>query len=87
MTMHTTHALYEELNRALVEINKQIEDIKLNFELRKQLREFPENADVYGLRLPTGVPILETMLAARAQLLSGMAALKAADIASKAPRR
>ena len=37
-------------------------------------------------QIDNGKPILSDLMVAKAQLLSGMAALKAADLNSKAPR-
>lgn len=85
--MHTTHSLYAELHINLNEINRQIEAIKREIELSLPEGEKPDPDIMYGLNNGSGNFLLKDLLIAKAQLLSGMAALKAADMAQKAPKR
>jgi hypothetical protein len=85
--MHTTQALYDELRATLSEIDKQIEVIKTT------TRQFPYDVEpvdadqIYKWRNTDGKPVLSDMLLARANTLSGMAALKVADAGNRGPGR
>lgn len=81
--MHNTHTLYEELNRAHNNINQQITAVIQETDKRISVLPYPDDVTVYDMRNSDGTPVLAQLLAAKAQLLSGMAALKAADVASK----
>lgn len=85
--MHGMSDLYTELHRTHLEINKQIEAIKNDVAMHVPEGEKPDPDVYYQLNDGRGNFILADMLAAKAQVLSGMAALKAADVSSKAPRR
>jgi hypothetical protein len=84
--MHTTQALYDALNAHNLVLDKQIENVTK--EAEKHIGEWPyaEGQTVYDQRTRDGKPVLAELLAAKAQVLSGMAVLKAADMNSKAPR-
>jgi hypothetical protein len=84
--MHNTQALYGALNDQLHTINEQIEAVKKR--AQKQIDDFPwatEAMTVFDVQDTTGKNVLTDLLVAKAQVLSGMAALKAADLSSKAP--
>lgn len=85
--MHTTDGLYKELNDALIEVEKQLKHIKNDIQLQYPGVDPGKLGVAYWTRLPDGSYVLERLLAAKAQLLSGMAALKAADLASKTPKK
>ena len=83
--MHTTQTLYDNLGSTLLEINKQIEAVKRDVLLRLP-GDFPADPDaVYDAKNSDGSFVLTDLLAAKAQALSGMAALKTAEMASKRP--
>lgn len=86
--MHNMGSLYDELHKALLDINKQIDAIKGTIGAYTEYDEETEKyvvkaLDPYGQRDDDGKFILSDVLAAKAQILSGMAALKAADVASR----
>jgi hypothetical protein len=80
MPMHTTNTLYDELSRALIEVDKQIKHVKEP--IRQSYPE--EKRDRINVWYWTfgqdGKPILSDLLCARAQILNGMAVLKAATV-------
>lgn len=85
--MHTTDALYTQLHMAHIELDRQISSVR-----DRILMQQPDNQAVdpnvfYRAQYPDGKFMLSELLAAKAQLLSGMAALKAADVSSKAQQR
>lgn len=80
----TTQALYEALRANLAEIEMQIKHIKNDIALQYPEEDRDKINVWYWMQKPNGTYVLEEMLAAKAQILSGMAALKAADVASKA---
>lgn len=82
--MHTTQALYDQLTVQLSQVNQQIDAITENFNKRNENSPYPDLHTVYSEMDRNGRPILEAMLSAKAQILSGMAALKAAELQSKA---
>lgn len=84
--MHTTTMLYDELVKTLRDIDLQTKHIKNDIALQYPEQDRAKINVWFWTRLPDGRYVLEDMLAARAQILSGMAALKAADLASKTPK-
>lgn len=85
--MHNMGGLYDQLRTSLSEIDMQIKHVK-NDIARQYPEEEREKINVwYWTYRGDGKPVLEDLLIARANLLSAMANLKAADVASKAPRR
>jgi hypothetical protein len=85
--MHTSQALYDAMRSHLSTIDSQIDAIRRDFENSGPIHHTKQESDIYRLKHMDGTYVLSELLAAKAQMLSGMAALKAADIASKAPRR
>ena len=88
--MHSSQNLYDELNRALVEVNRQIKTAidEISSGTWINLEESRvENYDPYIQRDRNGQFILTPLIAAKAQILSAMAALKAAEMQPKGPRR
>ena len=83
--MHTTQGLYDQLAGALADVNRQLADIREDAEKQIAVLPYPDEVSPSMLKHTDGTFILERMLAAKAQILSGMAALKAAELASKAP--
>lgn len=81
--MHTPQALYDTLNESRIEIDKQI--AATTEDLEKQIAVLPylENVTVYQIKNRDGTFVLASMLAARAQILSSMAALKVASMQPK----
>lgn len=78
--MHTIPTLYDEVNRALIEIDLQIKHVKNDIK-----REYPEDQQEkinvwYWTRNPDGTYVLADLLVARARLLSAMAELRVASI-------
>lgn len=85
--MHNSDTLYAELNKHLFHLTQQIDAVMVDTQKSIDLLPYPENVTVFNMKTAEGIPVLSTLLCAKAQLLSGMAALKAADVASKQPRR
>lgn len=85
--MHNTAGLYNLLKESLAEINSQI--VATTEDLQKQIDVLPhpDLASVYQLKHRDGSYPLTPLLAAKAQVLSGMAALKAADLQQRTSRR
>lgn len=81
--MHNTPTLYAALNDQLVELDKQIVAMKRQLEAQIKVLPYPDEVTVYDMKLRDGSFPLTPLLAARAQVLSGMAALKAADLANR----
>lgn len=81
--MHNTSTLYSELNKALVENEKQIGAITKDLEKRIEALPYPGEVSVYEMKNREGKHIMVDLLVARAQILNGMASLKAADLISK----
>lgn len=77
--MHTTQTLYDQLNNTLLEINVQIRGIKKNTESYIAAHEKP-GTTVYDMKNSDGHGVLENMLLAKAQVLAGMATLKASAV-------
>lgn len=85
--MHNTTGLYNMLKDNLAEINRQIAATTEDLEKQIAVLPYPDLTSVYQIKHRDGSHVLAPLLAAKAQVLSGMAALKAADLQSKAPRR
>lgn len=84
--MHNTQALYGALNDQLHTINEQIAIVTRD--AQKMIDDSPwldETTTVMEIKQTDGKYVLTDLLVAKAQVLSGMAALKAADVSSKAP--
>lgn len=85
--MPTASAIYTELARSLQEVELQIKHVKNDIAIQYP----PEKRDSlnvwYWTRNPDGTYVLADLLCAKASIVSSMANLKAADAASKAPRR
>lgn len=84
--MHSTSTLYQALNQQLIEIDEQINAMKADLQKQIEVLPYPDDVTVYQMKNRDGSFVLVDMLAARAQIVSGMAALKAADVASKSPK-
>lgn len=82
---HTAQNLYDNLANLLLEINKQIDSVKVETVKKIQAQPYPDLVTVYDMREQSGRPVLADLLVAKAQVLSGMAALKTADGPSKPP--
>lgn len=85
--MHNTAGLYNLLKENLAQINSQIASITNDVEKQIAVLPYPDMVTVYQWKNRDGTFVLTDLLAAKAQILSAMAALKAADMQSKAPRR
>jgi hypothetical protein len=87
--MHNLPGLYDILNAQRIELDKQIEEVKDDFLVKKHNGPLThvDSFTVYQAVRPDGVPLLEPLMIARANVLAAMANLKAADMNSKAPRR
>lgn len=85
--MHHTNSLYDMLKDNLAQINSQIAATVEDVEKQIAVLPYPVDVTVYQWKNRDGSFVLAPLLAAKAQVLSGMAALKAADLQSKAPRR
>lgn len=83
--MHNMSGLYDQLRANLVEIELQIKHIKNDIALEYKPEERDKINVWYWTYRSDGKPVLMDLLVAKAQILSGMAALKAADVTSKAP--
>ena len=81
--MHTSHDLYSMLNKHLAEIDKQIAAETEDAEKQIAVLPYPALVTVYQMKHADGSYILTDLMAAKAQVLSGMAALKAADLANQ----
>lgn len=83
--MHNVQGLYDQLRINLNEVESQIKAIKAgvteDFERGRVMEDAP-----YKIVRSDGTPVLEPMLAAKAQILSGLAALKAADVNGRVRR-
>lgn len=85
--MHNVGTLYDQLRSNLTEIELQIKHIKNDI-----ARQYPEDQQPkinvwYWTYRPDGKPVLEDLLIAKANVVSAMANLKAADMNQKQPRR
>ena len=78
--MHSTQNLYDMLNQHLSQINRQLAKIREDAEKRIEVMPYPDEVTPAMLKHADGTFILEQMLAAKAQVLSAMAALKAAEL-------
>lgn len=83
--MHSTSSLYDQLRLNLIQIDQQIEVLQENAGQRYNILEnravsWQELMDEKGAYLAT------PLLAAKAQVLSAMAALKAADMQQRTKR-
>lgn len=85
--MHSTQALYDGLKRTLEEINLQIDAVEKTAKKQIAVAPYPDLYTVYDICDTRGIPVLQELLAAKAQVLNGMAVLKAADLASKQAKR
>lgn len=83
--MHTSQALYGQLHAHLLEINKQLEETIHDLQKQIAVLPYPDETTVYMMKNRDGTYALSGLLAAKAQVLSGMAALKAADGPSRPP--
>lgn len=83
--MHTTQAIYDECRHALVEVEQQIEAVKKFSERLHPIHEQPDLAAVFKLQNVDGTFVMAPLLAAKADLLSSLARLKAADTIAKMP--
>lgn len=81
--MHNAQALYDALNAHQLEINRQIDAVKRYAAMQFPVNQQPHPDVIYRLQDKDGRFLLADLLAAKAQLLSAMAALKVAD---KRPR-
>lgn len=84
--MPTTYAIFDALRSTLSDIDTQMEICKKDIRARIPVNVTPNDAMMFAATDQFGQYTLLPLLAAKAQILSGMAALKAADLASKAPR-
>lgn len=86
--LHNLPGLYEMLNTHLKDVNAQITAIIEDHQVQRD--EWPAqlgDTSIYQAKLGNGSPILAEMFAAKANLLSAMANLKAAEMASKGKSR
>lgn len=83
--MHGINVLYAEMSQAHIEIDRQIEAAHADF--RKMKEQWPHMKDmtIYDMKTRDGAFVLSPLLAIKAQLLAGMASLKAADVQAKNP--
>lgn len=83
--MHTTQTLYNELTATLADVDMQIKHIKNDIKMQYPDVD-PDKLNVwFWTRNADGSYVLERLLAARAQLVSAMAGLRAADLSAKTP--
>ena len=83
--MHSTNGLYGMLQDNLAQINSQIAATTERTEKQIAALPYPDGVTVYQMQDRNGRGVLTDLLVAKAQILSGMANLKAADASSKAP--
>lgn len=93
--MHTSHAIYEQLVRTLGDIDQQMTVLAEKYQnrvervqIRGDLTEetVMDDLDIYSQVDRNGRPVMLDLLVSRGQILSAMAALKAADVTSKAAK-
>lgn len=84
MPMHSSQTLYDELDKTHTMINRQIEAAIKDAEKTIELLPYPGETTVYDLKDRNGRGVLVDLLAAKAQCISAMAALKAAELQQKA---
>lgn len=84
--MHSAQNLYDQMTQHLGVVNRQLADMREDLDKQISILPYPEGVSHTMMRNSDGSYVLADMLAAKAQLLSGMAALKAAELANKAPR-
>lgn len=70
-------SLLSELRSLLTDIDAQIEQIKEEFQDAKNRGQYFEETTIYQIKNRDGRPILNDMLAAKAQTLSAIAVLQA----------
>lgn len=87
MIGHSATSLYASLNQHLIDINQQIDAVIVDVQKQIDTLPYPENVTVFDMKTSEGVPVLSVLLTAKAQLLNGMAVLKAADMTDKTSRR
>lgn len=85
--MHTAQNLYDNLGNLLLELNKQIDAVTRDTLSMWPEGENPSRDKVYSVKNTDGTYVLANLLAAKAQVLSGMAALKVSSVASNTPQR
>jgi len=78
--MHSTNSLYDALRDNLAQINNQIAATVEDLEKQIAVLPYPDGVSVYQMKNRDGSFVLAPLLAAKAQVLGGMAALKAADM-------
>lgn len=84
--MHNVQGLYEQLRTALLEIERQIEAVKKNAEKAIGDLPYPMTVSVYDLKDGDGKFIMADLIVSRAQILSALATLKAADMQQRAKK-
>lgn len=84
--MHNIGGLYDALNSHLLDINNQIRAVKADLEKQIAVLPYPDGVTVYDMKGSDGRYALSELLAAKAQILSGLASLKAADVQSRIKR-
>lgn len=84
--MHNINTLYDEINKALLEIDLQIKHVK-NDIAREYPEEQREKINVwYWTRFTSGEYVLADLLVARARCLTAMAELRVEASASRRKR-
>lgn len=81
--MHNAQTLYDALNTHQLELTKQIDAVKRYAAMQFPVHQQPEPDSIYRLQNRDGTFLLTDLLAAKAQCLSAMGALKAAEMRPK----
>lgn len=84
--MHNSNILYAALNSSQLELQEQIDAVKEDARKYIATLPYPDNVTVYQVRNRDGSPKLAALLAAKAQVLSAMAVLKAAEMQQRTKR-
>lgn len=84
--MHTANAIYDNLGNTLLAINKQIDATTKDVEKQIAVLPYPDGVTVYDMKGGDGQGVLAPLLAAKAQVLSAMAALKTAEMQQRGKR-
>lgn len=84
--MHTNQALYDHLRSTLAEVEIQIKHVKNDIALQYPEQDREKLNVWYWTRKPNGDYVLADLLIAKAQIVSAMATLKAAEVTSRQKR-
>lgn len=85
--MHTADSIYRSLHTLSIDLERQMEVVKKDAEKYIATLPYPDDVKVDDVKDRNGRPVMLDLLVAKAQVLSGMAALKAGEMTQQAASR